>query len=98
MTERNHKVDKSTFQSSSRRKTSVFREMHERNVQRSRIKTFSHLREKEEGKGNIAVTSSVDDDTVFGTIDKKGIIAVVDDHNDAVTFCLLSLTCRCAQN
>jgi hypothetical protein len=46
--------------------------MHERNVQRSRIKTFSHLREKEEGKGNIAVTSIVDDDTVFGTIDKGG--------------------------
>jgi hypothetical protein len=71
-TERNHKVDKSTFQSSSRRKTSVFREMHERNVQRSRIKTFSHLQHEGEARRDMKVENIVDDNTVFGTIDKGG--------------------------
>lgn len=68
-TERNYKVDKITFQSSSRRKSSVFREMHERNVQRRRIETFTHMRTKgREARSD----SKVDDNTVFETIDKDG--------------------------
>ena len=49
-TESNHKVDKQVFQQSSRRKSSCFKEMHTRNIQRLRNKTFGHLNDEHDAR------------------------------------------------